>query len=606
MASNEIGAERYGLLPAHLVIDAMRDNGYRNAAHALAELMDNSIQAGATTVELLCEETKQRVAANRVNRINRIGVLDDGSGMDSSTLRSALQFGNGTRLDDRSGIGRFGMGLPTASISQCSRVDVWSWESPSGPFWHAYIDLDEIRSGTMQEVPEPKESRIPNEWKEASSKIGESGTLVVWSELDRCMWVTAQTIIDRSEEIMGRIYRRFIDRKDVVIRLVGLERSSHGVRTIEREARINDPMYLTVPSSTPAPYDNEPMFERDGDHWEVKFWFSAEDGEMHPVTVRFSLAKDKVRERPNAGSSKPGKHARANMGISIVRADRELELSQALVSGYDPRDRWWGVEIDFPPSLDRMFGVTNDKQSARYFGDVASSIEAVLEKDEKSVAKIKEEIEIEGDPSEPLIEVVHYIKRRLNNIHERVKAQAKNQRSSRQRHDTSAERQGTDVTNQRKDQGHHGRSDAGEDLPWKERQAALKQEYKETGLSDRQAQDMSERVIENGFKYTFIEGQLDGSSFFTVKPVAGEIVIKINLEHPAYEKLIEVLNNDIGRDDDREKLVKRLQQAKEGLKLLLIAWARFEDEETVPQRREEVQNVRTDWGRVASRFLRGE
>lgn len=39
----------------------------------------------------------------------------------------------------------------------------------------------------------------------------------------------------------------------------------------------------------------------------------------------------------------------------------------------EPRDRWWGVEVDFPPALDDLFGVTNNKQSARYFTDLAKS-----------------------------------------------------------------------------------------------------------------------------------------------------------------------------------------------------------------------------------------
>ena len=32
--------------------------------------------------------------------------------------------------------------------------------------------------------------------------------------------------------------------------------------------------------------------------------------------------------------------------------------------GYDPRERWWGAEIEFPPTLDEVFGVPNNKQAA--------------------------------------------------------------------------------------------------------------------------------------------------------------------------------------------------------------------------------------------------
>ncbi|MBE9618498.1 ATP-binding protein [Mycolicibacterium smegmatis] len=51
----------YDLVPTHLAVQAMRDNGYRNTAYAIAELIDNSIQAGATRVELLCRENEELV-----------------------------------------------------------------------------------------------------------------------------------------------------------------------------------------------------------------------------------------------------------------------------------------------------------------------------------------------------------------------------------------------------------------------------------------------------------------------------------------------------------------------------------------------------------------
>ncbi len=88
---------RYDVVPTHLAVEAMRDNGYKNAAYAVAELMDNSIQAGANTVQLLCCETQEQLAQRVRRRIHQVAVLDDGSGMDGSVLRQALQFGNGTR-----------------------------------------------------------------------------------------------------------------------------------------------------------------------------------------------------------------------------------------------------------------------------------------------------------------------------------------------------------------------------------------------------------------------------------------------------------------------------------------------------------------------------
>ncbi|MEH7114929.1 ATP-binding protein [Neobacillus niacini] len=132
-------------VPAHLAIEAMRDNGYKNTAYAVCELIDNSIQANAKHVQLLCGEAERQLSTRKTSRLEQIAVLDDGDGMSPEILGMALQFGNGTRLkrDQRTGIGRFGMGLPASSISQCKRVEVWSWQDGIENAFHVYLDVDE-------------------------------------------------------------------------------------------------------------------------------------------------------------------------------------------------------------------------------------------------------------------------------------------------------------------------------------------------------------------------------------------------------------------------------------------------------------------------------
>jgi len=101
------------IIPAELAIKAMRDSGYRNTAYALAELIDNSVQAKASLVEVICIEDMVQVSDRRRRRLKSIGVLDDGTGMGPELLRHALQFGYGTHLDDRSA---FAPGDPGASF----------------------------------------------------------------------------------------------------------------------------------------------------------------------------------------------------------------------------------------------------------------------------------------------------------------------------------------------------------------------------------------------------------------------------------------------------------------------------------------------------------
>src|SRR5579859_5530237 len=367
----------FDLVPTHLAVQAMRDNGYRNTAYAIAELIDNAIQAEATHVELLCCESEELVQQRVRRRVRHIAVLDNGTGMDDALLRIALQFGNGTHLSDKTGIGRFGMGLPSASISQCRKVEVWSWQDGPDKARYSYIDLAAVENRTMREVPAPEHRPLPQMWMDAAKSIGATGTLVVWSVLDRAMWRTANTIIRNSEFLIARMYRQFLNDGKVSIRMAAFPEDNPARFTIDDYAVANDPGYLIVPSSTPVPYDEEPMFQQDGDSWEVRRTIRFREAD-HDVVIRFSYAKEEVRDRPNAGATDYGKHASKNVGVSLIRAQRELDMDQALVISYDPRERWWGVEVDFPPSLDDLFGVTNNKQSARNFSDIAANFKNVL------------------------------------------------------------------------------------------------------------------------------------------------------------------------------------------------------------------------------------
>ena len=210
------------IVPAHLAVKAMRDNGYKNAAYAIAELIDNSIQHGATIVELLCAEIEVPINLRTVTRVNQIGVLDNGKGMTKEVLRMALQFGNGTHLDpvNQQGIGKFGMGLPSSSISQAKKVEVWTWQNGIENAYYSYLDIDKIITQEMNEVPEPLIKQIPDMWRIAGKAFSISGTIVVWSNIDRCIWKTAQAIIENSEFLIGRMYRKFIHNGKVDIIMV--------------------------------------------------------------------------------------------------------------------------------------------------------------------------------------------------------------------------------------------------------------------------------------------------------------------------------------------------------------------------------------------------
>ncbi|MCT7973510.1 ATP-binding protein [Laspinema olomoucense] len=605
MASNS-----HEIVPAHLVVQAMRDNGYKNAAYAIAELIDNSIQAEATEVELLCGEQQVLLEQRQRSRIEKIAVLDNGRGMNVKDLRVALQFGNGNYLEPEkhTGIGRFGMGLPSSSISQCLRVDVWSWQNGVGNAFYTYLDLNEIKNKKITEVPEPIAKEIPDIWHKIGKGFGQSGTLVVWSQIDRCIWKKGKTIIENSEFIIGRMYRKFLETKKVSIRMAAFDLDTSKIIE-EKRAFPNDPGYLMEKTSCPEPFHETAMFQEwvDKENSEMIFSINFQE-EEHKVTVRFSYAKEEARQAPpgqQPGSLPHGKHAQKNIGVSIVRAGRELEMDQSLVINYDPVERWWGIEVEFPPSLDDLFGVTNNKQSARNFAELINvDIQSMLT-DDQSITLFKEELKNEGDPRLPLIEVAERIQKTVKNLRNAIKQQTIGTRTQNKRHqENSAVQVATARTKKRQEEGHQGQSDQDECLPIGEREQLLEQTFTEEGLTEKQAHELAASLVNDGLKYNIQEGKLDTPAFFSVRPQGGVIVVTLNTNHPAYKNLVEVLEQDV-EGVDEETLRLRLSNSLEGLKLLLCAWARYEDEQP-EQRRPAAQQARADWGTIARDFLERE
>jgi hypothetical protein len=590
----------HSIIPPYLAVKAMRDNGYKNAAYAIAELMDNSIQASATTVDLLCGEEDEFLTERTRLRIKQLAVLDNGNGMNSDVLRMALQFGNGTHLNDNSGIGRFGMGLPNSSISQCRRVEVWTWQNGIDSAIYSYLDVDEIEKGKLVEVPEPIKKEIPEIWLKVGSKTGQSGTLVVWSKIDRCMWKSGLVIIQHSEFLIGRMYRQFLAKEQVRIRFVTFDLLGLGFPTNEGFAKPNDPGYLMENTSCPEPFANKAMFKMWGKPVEFIIKFR---GQEHKVKITFSYAKEEAREGYNPGDKPHGKHAARNIGVSIMRAGRELDLDPSWSNPSEPRDRWWGVELDFPPGLDDLFGVTNNKQSARNFSELAKvDLETLLE-DGQTLGSTLSILEADQDPRLPLLEIAHRIRTNLNAIRGLIKSQTANQPRKRYEGE-SVESKATEVTEKRKKEGYTGESDLQEKQPAEEREKEIVDVLVGSGVTQKDAEELAAVTIGRGFKYTFAVSDVDSQSFFDVVSRGGSIIISLNSKHAAYDHLIEILEED-SEGDDSVELRNRLAKARDGLKLLLSAWARYEDEQPDGPRRMKVKEARWEWGKMAYQFLDG-
>ncbi|GAA3825995.1 ATP-binding protein [Sphaerisporangium flaviroseum] len=616
------GGSNYRIVSPSLTVKAMRDSGYKSTAYALAELIDNSIDAKATLVEVFACERPVQGSSRMSHRVETIAVLDNGTGMDGEALRRALKFGDG-RGDDRQRIGRFGMGLPNSSMSQCTKLEVWSWTNGPGNAMYTYLDLAEINDG-LDDVPPPKPEPLPEYWRDISEGLRDTGTLVVWSNLDRVNWHGAAATLRNTAELIGRVYRRYLTTDEVVIRMAPVRDG----KVIEGAyyAKPNDPLYLTESSGTPAPFGDKPMFEPfnmgNEDESGVAHFPIIVEGKRHVITVRASIARPEARRpdieghpwpdnaSPNqdAGNHPWGKHAGRNIGISLIRQGRELELDSSWAIGYDPVERWWGVEVEFPAALDEVFGVTNNKQSATTFTSLAhfkDKWRAEAETGESTKA-FKDRLADLGDPRVELIDLALYLEIKLLPAIRRQLKQRSLGRTGKKRYD-DVNTKATDAVKRRTEDGHTGKTDdlaEGATVEDKrhEQLDALTQRHH---LDEDTAQSLIEEALEKDWRVRWISSYQDSHAFFSIDLMAGMLQVIFNEKHPLHAHLMTVLE-EVPEDASTDELRHRLARAADTFKLLLFSWARMEDEIPGDRQREKIADARQDWGRYARDFIDGE
>jgi hypothetical protein len=582
------------IIPQNLSIFAMRSSGYRDTAHALAELIDNAIQAGEKTssrteVEVICID---EVSHEGRRQTSRIAVFDNAIGMSPSLLRKSLQFGNGSRLEkaQQKGIGKFGMGLPNSSISQCKRVDIWSWQG--GVAHHAYLDVQDIQDGNMVEVPESQPSEIPAEWRSLiAGNVEDNGTLVVWSKLDRITWKQSATLLRHTEFISGRVYRHFINDKSVRIRLAAYENKTK-VTVYESFVRPNDPLYLMSGTNAPAPFHQVPAFVPFGQPLTLKVAYG---GVEHPVTIVASICKPETRRE--GGGKAIGQHAQRNKGISVVRARRELELNHSFTNSYDTRERWWGIEVQFEPGLDDVFGVSNNKQSATGFTHLSIEEDAIEEG--LSAKEYQERLEQDRDPQLVMYRISREIEKLLHTMRVQVAKMREGERidSKKERAENKAEKAATDsVTRRRERVGDTGRSDKEEHAPASDRTSALTADIVQDGVEVAKAQALAVDYVSKKIKFRFRHADMPGFNIFDVTTAGGVIMVTLNTRHPVHARIFEALREEEGPEP---------QYARQVLSLV-AAWARMEDEAASGQLRRAMEENRSEWGRMAMDFFEVE
>lgn len=344
-------ADTVPLVQSGTALESMRNSDF-DVYSAYGEVVDNAIQADATHVRVAIGFLP-KTSTTRQEAITHVAFGDDGHGMDAEVLHKCLQLGYSSRYNDRSGIGRFGVGATLAAINQCKRVEVYS-KSIKKKWLYTYFDLDEIARGEMTGIPKPSSQSPPDTFLPLIN--GETGTLVIWSKYDR-QPEEASEIIRSFETWLGRTYRHFLAR--------GIRMQLNG-----KSIPLIDPLYVhTEHTSFPGDTSAEEYKTMQLD-WPIPHEDRKPGGPSSSrITIRMSLLPEDLRKHQGSGSAKHSveRHIPDNEGISIVRNGREVfydHVPHWPGKPFAEIDRWWGCEVSFDAVLDKDFTVKNIKRGA--------------------------------------------------------------------------------------------------------------------------------------------------------------------------------------------------------------------------------------------------
>lgn len=159
---------------ARRLMESLRDIGYDLPA-AVADLVDNSLDANACSVAIDLSHDRDG---------GWVRIADDGVGMAEGELDEAMRYGSSRSYDDRH-LGHFGLGLKTASLSQCRRLTVATKSTPAGRIRIRRWDLDHVACTDSWDLERLGLRDVPATLVEPLA--GGTGTVVLWEGLDRIL-----------------------------------------------------------------------------------------------------------------------------------------------------------------------------------------------------------------------------------------------------------------------------------------------------------------------------------------------------------------------------------------------------------------------------------
>ncbi len=316
------------------VAEGLRDTGYEFNT-AVADIIDNSIAAGANKIHVVMEMDPKGTVW--------IAIADDGQGMDRAGLINALRYGSKER-SDRASLGKFGMGLKTASTAFCRKLTLVSRDKADSAPLSATWDLDSVPTSgwsiSINNASADEKELLDNYAPE------HSGTVVIWDKIDRILAEykrqggaaarkAKDRYLDQLRQHIAMVYQRFIDETD------------------ERERHLR----ISVNGVDVEPWDPFCIAETKAPMLERKVELELADGTKASFNVRaFVLSrKEDFKDQSLVKTAKLGNDMQ---GIYVYRENRLIHGPDWLdMYRKEPHFSLCRVELSFDHLLDEAFQV---------------------------------------------------------------------------------------------------------------------------------------------------------------------------------------------------------------------------------------------------------
>lgn len=324
---------------------AIRNMGYKNK-DAIADIVDNSIDANASNIWIT------------IDNLNQIFIADDGIGMDEDTLREAIRLGGKKNHDSKTELGKFGLGLNTASLSIGKSIRVITKQN--GKYNTATLDYDGIQANNNFYAEFRESTDVEKISFDRRTNSANSGTVLIIDKCDQIQYTTVSKFVDDLNDHIKRIFRAFVNNgKNIYIN--------------DKPVAKYDPLFLNFPETKILEEKDLPI--------------NLPTGETSNLHVKAVAINDFGRA--------DNKKLHLNIerqGFYVLRNNREIASALEFPEIYKKHNalNLLRIELSFNQDLDKLMGVNIKKQDIAPNQNIINELKNLLH---DKIAAYRKEVE---------------------------------------------------------------------------------------------------------------------------------------------------------------------------------------------------------------------